>query len=106
MHGYAEIKGHQFRIVPGEEIKVPSLDVEEGSQYDISNILMYDDGKMQLFGEDCKKYVAKATVLSHGREAKIIVFKKKRRKDYKVKNGHRQGFTSLMINDIVMLKEN
>ena len=105
MYGYAEIKGHQFRIVPGEEIKVPSIDAEEGSQYDILAILMYDDGKKQLFGEDCKKFVAKATVLSHGRDDKVIVFKKKRRKGYKVKNGHRQGFTALMINEIVKSKE-
>jgi len=106
MHGYAEIKGHQFRIVPGEEIKVPSLDMEAGSRYEISNILMYDDGEKQLFGEDCKEFVAKATVVAHGRDEKVIVFKKKRRNDYRVKNGHRQGFTSLMIDDIVKSKEN
>ena len=105
MYGYAEIKGHQFRIVPGEEIKVPSIDVEEGSQYDISNFLMYDDGKKQLFGTDCKNISAKATILSHGRNGKIIIFKKKRRKGYQVSNGHRQGYTALMINEIVKKKE-
>ena len=105
MFGYAEIKGRQYRLAPGEMVKVPSLPVAEGEKYDIAPLLMFNDGQAAMFGGDCAGYTAKATVMRHGREAKIIVFKKKRRVDYRVKRGHRQGFTLLRIDEIVKDKE-
>lgn len=105
MYGYAVIKGHQYRIVPGEEIKVPQLEINEGGQFDISPILMLNDGKEVMFGSACAGFIARATVLSHGRDNKITVFKKKRRKGYKVSRGHRQGFTAIRINEIVKTEE-
>ncbi|NQS98855.1 MAG: 50S ribosomal protein L21 [candidate division Zixibacteria bacterium] len=105
MYGYAEIKGHQFRLIPGEEIEVPAFEVEVGGEIDISPLLVFADGEQTFFGGDCAGFTAKATVIAHGKYPKIIIFKKKRRKGYKVTRGHRQKFTTLRIDEIVKIEE-
>lgn len=105
MYAYAEIKGHQFRLEPGKEIKVPLFKNEPGDTIEIAPLSAYNDGKTSLFGEDCKDFSAKATVVSHGRDPKILVFHKKRRKGYKKSQGHRQDFTTLKIDEIVKAQE-
>lgn len=101
MYAYAEIKGHQFRLTPGEEIEVPLFTNEVGENIEISPLLLYNDGKKSLFGPDCQGFTAKATVTAHGRSPKIIVFRKKKRKGFKVSNGHRQDFTKIRVDEIV-----
>jgi large subunit ribosomal protein L21 len=90
---YAIIKtgGRQFPVEAGQTIKVPKISAEEGAKLDLE-ALVVGEGSGAAFGGKIP-----ATVLRHGRGEKIIIFKKKRRKQYKRKKGHRQGFTELRI---------
>ncbi len=92
---YAIIKtgGKQFAVESGQTLRVPTISEKEGKKVDIA-ALMVGEGKDAKFGGDA---TIKATVVGHGRADKIIVFKKKRRKQYKRKRGHRQGFTEIKI---------
>ncbi len=95
---YAIIKtgGKQFSVEAGQTLRVPSIaDKKEGEKVDIEALLVANKGEVSLGGA-----TVKATVLGHGRADKIIVFKKKRRKQYKRKQGHRQGFTEIKIEKI------
>lgn len=101
MYAIARIAGKQFRIEPEGRVKVPRLSAEVDSSYEITEILMTSDGGKVLVGTPLVEGItATAKVLSHGRDPKIIVFRKKRRKGFKVKKGHRQGFTLLQIENI------
>ena len=74
---------------------------EEGADVEFSHVLLVDnDGKVQVGSPIVKGMKVSAKVLEHVKGDKIVVFKKKRRKGYKVKNGHRQQFTKLLINSI------
>lgn len=88
--------GKQFSVEAGQTLRVPSIaDKKEGEKVDIEALLVANDGKISLGGA-----TVKATVVGHGKADKIIVFKKKRRKQYKRKQGHRQGFTEIKIEKI------
>lgn len=95
---YAVIKtgGKQFAVAEGQTVRVPSLEGKEGSKVDIQ-ALVVGEGKSATIGGDA---TISATVVGHGKDDKIIVFKKKRRKQYKRKQGHRQGFTEIKIEKI------
>ncbi|HJS50949.1 MAG TPA: 50S ribosomal protein L21 [Pyrinomonadaceae bacterium] len=90
---YAIIKtgGKQFPVEAGQTLRVPSIDADEGKKVDIDALVV--DGKVGAA-------TVAATVIGHGRGEKIIVFKKKRRKQYKRKQGHRQGYTEIKIDKI------
>jgi large subunit ribosomal protein L21 len=94
---YAIIKtgGKQFAVEDGQTIRIPSLEGKEGAKVDIP-ALVVGGGKDAKIGEGS----VKATVVGHGRGEKIIVFKKKRRKQYKRTQGHRQGYTEIKIDKI------
>jgi large subunit ribosomal protein L21 len=95
---YAIIKtgGKQFSVEAGQTLRVPSIaDKKEGEKVDIEALMVGNGDKVTLGGA-----TVKATVVGHGRADKIIVFKKKRRKQYKRKQGHRQGFTEIKIEKI------
>ncbi|MDI6451959.1 50S ribosomal protein L21 [Peloplasma aerotolerans] len=99
---YAVIKtgGKQVRVSEGQEIYVEKLDVEAGENYEFTEVLMIG-GEKTVIGTpvvDGAKVVAK--VLKHGRGKKIIVFKYKVRKKYRLKQGHRQSYTKLVIESI------
>jgi large subunit ribosomal protein L21 len=101
---YAIIKtgGKQFRVEEGATIRVPSIDKRAGEAVELDALMLAGgDGKTKVGStlEDGGARVA-ATVVDHGRDDKIIVFKKKRRKHYKRKQGHRQGYTTLKIDSI------
>lgn len=88
--------GKQFSVEAGQTLRVPSLaDKKEGDKIDIEALFVANDGKFTIGGA-----TVKATVVGHGKADKIIVFKKKRRKQYKRKQGHRQGFTEIKIEKI------
>lgn len=88
--------GKQFSVETGETLRVPSMaDKKEGDKVDIEALFVADGDKITVGGATIK-----ATVLGHGRADKIIVFKKKRRKQYKRKQGHRQGYTEIKIEKI------
>ncbi len=100
---YAVVKtgGKQYKVTKGEVIKVEKLDAEVGSEVDLQDVLMVIDGDSIRVGSPIlENATVKAKVLEHGKDKKVIVFKKKRRKGYKKKRGHRQHFTTLEIRDV------
>tara|TARA_B100000963_G_scaffold358163_1_gene382116 strand:- start:1718 stop:2032 length:315 start_codon:yes stop_codon:yes gene_type:complete len=101
MYAVVEIAGQQFRVEKGQEIFVHRLDAEEGSSISFDQVLMKSKGgKVELGQPVLEKASVKAKVLEHVKGDKVIVFKKKRRKGYRVKNGHRQAFTKIAIEGI------
>ncbi len=98
MYAIVEIAGQQFKVEKDQQIFVHRLDIEEGSKVDFDKVLLMDDsGKVNVGAPDIKGARVTAKVLEHMKGDKVIVFKKKRRKGYKVKNGHRQYLTKLEI---------
>jgi large subunit ribosomal protein L21 len=97
---YAVIKtgGKQFVVEKGARVRIPSVGAETGESIELSAILMGGEGKSgaPVVGET----KVSATVVDHGKSPKIVVFKKKRRKHYKRKQGHRQGYTTITIDSI------
>ena len=101
MYAIVNISGKQFRAVKGKSLKVPSQNTEVGKKLSYDQVLLTNDnGKVQIGNPFIKNFKVSATVLENGRDKKIIVFKKKRRKGYKRKNGHRQGFSLIQIDSI------
>jgi large subunit ribosomal protein L21 len=91
----------QYKVTKSSKIKVEKLDAKEGENLDISDVLLVNDGKDTKIGEpvlEGAKVVAK--VVEHVRDPKIVIFKKKRRQNYRRKHGHRQEHTVLEITDI------
>ena len=95
---YAIIRtgGKQFPVNEGQTLRVPTIEAEEGNKVDLE-ALVVGEGKDAKFGGSA---TVSATVVGHGKGDKVIVFKKKRRKQYKRKQGHRQGFTEIKIEKI------
>jgi len=94
------IAGQQFKVSEGQEIFVHRLDASEGDSVSFDDVLLTTDGDNVNIGTPTLSQSVKATVLEHVRGDKVIVFKKKRRKGYKKKNGHRQSFTKIKIDSI------
>tara|TARA_B110000263_G_C15060765_1_gene397336 strand:- start:149 stop:613 length:465 start_codon:yes stop_codon:yes gene_type:complete len=101
MYAIVEIAGQQFKASKNDKLFVHRLPEKEGDKVSFENVLLIDDGKKVKVGAP-KISGAKvnAKILSHLKGDKIIVFKKKRRKGYRVKNGHRQFFTELLIESV------
>ena len=101
MYAIVDIAGKQYKVVKDQEIFAPLMKEEEGADVEFIHVLLVDnDGKVQVGSPIVKGMKVSAKVLEHVKGDKIVVFKKKRRKGYKVKNGHRQQFTKLLINSI------
>jgi len=101
MYAVVKIKNQQFRVTPDTKIQVPLLADEVGASLTFDEVLMFTDGDDVKVGTPTVAGASVAAeVLSHGRSRKIIVFKKKRRKNYRRKNGHRQLYTEIMITGI------
>jgi len=102
---YAIIRtgGKQFRVEPGMALRVPSLLGDAGASIEFNDVLLGSDGSAVHTGVPSLAG-AKVTgeIVKHGRGEKIVVFKFKRRKNYARKQGHRQGFTEVRINDITL----
>ena len=98
MYAIVEIAGQQFKIEQDQQIFVHRLEAKEGSKVDFDKVLLMDNaGKVNVGAPVIKGAKVTAKVLEHLKGDKVIVFKKKRRKGYKVKNGHRQYLTKLEI---------
>lgn len=98
MYAIVEIAGQQFKVEEGKNIFVHRLDVEEGKKIDFDKVLLIEDeGKITIGEPTIKDAVVEGKVLDNVRGDKVIVFKKKRKKGYRIKNGHRQNFTRIEI---------
>ena len=101
MYAIVEIAGQQFKVEKDQQIFVHRLQAKEGSKVDFDQVLLMDDsGKVIIGAPVIKGAKVTAKVLEHLKDDKVIVFKKKRRKGYKIKNGHRQYLTKLEIQKI------
>jgi large subunit ribosomal protein L21 len=100
---YAVIKtgGKQYRVVPGEKLKVEKLAGDVGSDIVIDQVLMVADGDSVTVGAPVVAGASvTATVVSHGRHDKVMIFKMRRRKHYRKTQGHRQDYTEIQIQQI------
>lgn len=100
---YAVIKtgGKQYRVTAGEKIKVEQIPADVGSQITIDQVLMVGEGESVKIGTPVVAGASvTASVVSHGRHDKVKIFKMRRRKHYMKRQGHRQNYTELEINDI------
>jgi large subunit ribosomal protein L21 len=103
MYAVFRTGGKQFRAEPGKKIRVPSLEVEPGESITFDDVLLASDGTEVQVGSPVLAGVkVTAEVVRHGRDRKIIVFKRKRRKNYRRKKGHRQGFTEIRVDEILV----
>ncbi len=101
MYAIVDIAGKQYKVSEGAKLKVASLDKNTGENVSFDKVLLTDNGKSVKVGTPTLKGVnINATILEHGRERKILIYKKKRRKGYQRKNGHRQGYTLIEITKI------
>jgi large subunit ribosomal protein L21 len=101
MYAVVKIKGQQFRVEPGRKLQVPLLASEVGTSVTFDEVLLLTDGEDVKVGQpNVEGASVAAEVLRHGRSRKITVFKRKRRKNYKRKKGHRQPFTEVSITSI------
>tara|TARA_R110002051_G_scaffold317744_1_gene399272 strand:- start:1405 stop:1932 length:528 start_codon:yes stop_codon:yes gene_type:complete len=102
MYAIVEIAGQQFKVAKDQKVYVHRLQDEEGSKVTFDNVLLLEDGKDITIGAPAIDGAAvEAKVVKHLKGDKVIVFKKKRRKGYKKKNGHRQYLTEIRIESIV-----
>ncbi len=105
MYAIVEIAGQQFKVEKGKKVFVHRLANPEGEQIMFDKVFLTDnEGDVKVGVPVVKDAVVTAKVVSHLKGDKVIVFKKKRRKGYKKKNGHRQFFTELMIEDVTVGK--
>ena len=105
MYAVVEIQGSQFKVSKNQKLYVNRLEGKEGTKVSFNNVLLVDDdGKVRVGMPNVSGAVVEAKIVSHQKDDKVIVFKKKRRKGYKVKNGHRQLLTELLIEKISQKK--
>ena len=103
MYAVFRTGGNQFRAEPGRQIRVPSLAAEPGDTVEFDDVLLTsgDDG-ISVGSPLVEGAKVKAEVLRHGKDTKVIVFKRKRRKGYRKNQGHRQKFTEIRVEDVVI----
>ncbi|PKP38403.1 MAG: 50S ribosomal protein L21 [Bacteroidetes bacterium HGW-Bacteroidetes-15] len=102
MYAIVDIAGQQFKVQKDQKIFVHRLEAEEGTEMNFDKILLVDnDGKVTIGSPTVENAKVTAKVLDHVKGDKVIIFKKKRRKGYKLKKGHRQQFTQIQIEEIV-----
>jgi len=102
MYAIVEIAGQQFKVEKDNKVFVHRLNAEEGDTLEFEKVLLVDnDGKVTVGTPIVKGAKVTAKVLSHLKGDKVIVFKKKRRKGYRVRNGHRQYLTQIQVETIV-----
>ena len=106
MYAIVEIAGQQFKVQKDQKVYVHRLEAKEGSKVEFDNVLLIDDnGNVNVGAPAVEGAKVTAKVETHVKGDKVIVFKKKRRKGYKKKNGHRQSFTELSITGIKVKKQ-
>jgi large subunit ribosomal protein L21 len=102
---YAVIKsgGKQYRVAPGQTIRLEKVAGEVGAKIELGNILLVEnDGNVQVGSPLVANARIEATVVEHDRAKKILIFKKKRKKQYRRTAGHRQDYTAVRIDNIIV----
>ena len=103
MYAIFRTAGKQFRAEPGRKLQIPSLAAEPGAKLTFDEVLLGSDGTSVRAGTPLLPGAkVMAEVVRHGKDKKIIVFKMKRRKGYARKQGHRQGYTEVRIDTVVL----
>ena len=100
MYALVEFMGKQYRAETGATLKVDKIDAEPGTALDIDTVLLLSSDTVTVGSPYVQGAKVSATVESHGKDAKIIVFKYKPKKDYRRKQGHRQQFSIIKIGEI------
>jgi large subunit ribosomal protein L21 len=101
---YAVVKtgGKQYKVAPGEKLKIEQIPADVGAEVILDQVLMVGEGESVRLGQPVVSGAAvKATVVAHGRGEKVKIFKMRRRKHYQKHQGHRQNYTELRIDSIV-----
>ena len=102
MYAVIEAGGKQLRVAPGDVIHVDTLAGDVGSEVEFGRVLaLMNDSNELVLGDGVKEARVKGTIAAHGRGDKIIVFKFKRKKQYKRTIGHRQNYTQVKVNEIL-----
>ena len=100
MYAVIETGGKQYRVTPGETVQLETLAGEVGAQVEFNRVLaVVDDGQVKT-GAATSGAIVRGTITEHDRDAKTIVFKFKRKKQYRRTIGHRQNYTRVQINEI------
>ncbi|MFK7937503.1 MAG: 50S ribosomal protein L21 [Saprospiraceae bacterium] len=102
MFAIVTIAGQQFKVEEGQEIFVHRLEAKEGDSVSFDQVNLVDDNGSLSVGKPVLDAKVTATVLGHQKGDKVIIFKKKRRKGYRKKNGHRQSFTKIKVDSIAL----
>lgn len=101
MYAIVDIAGKQFKVAKDQYIYAPKMEGETGANVSFDNVLLLDkDGSVEVGAPSVKGVKVSGKILEHVKGNKVIIFKKKRRKGYTVKNGHRQQFTKVQIESI------
>jgi len=103
MYAIIETGGKQYCVKPGDEVHIERIPTGVGEEVEISSVLMYgDEERLSVGTPTVENVTVKGHVVAHGRHKKVTVFKMKRRKDYRRKQGHRQPYTILKIDEIAV----
>lgn len=100
MYAIIETGGKQYRIAEGAELNIECLKVESGSEVTLDKVLFVSGDEPKVGTPYLEGATVVAEVVEHGRGEKLLVFKKKRRKDYRLMQGHRQDYTRIKIKSI------
>lgn len=101
MYAIVDISGKQFKVEKDQYIYAPKMEGEAGSAVTLDKVLLIDNGgKVEVGAPNVQGANISGKIMEHVKGDKVIVFKKKRRKGYTVKNGHRQQYTKLLIENI------
>ncbi|HZY10495.1 MAG TPA: 50S ribosomal protein L21 [Bacteroidota bacterium] len=101
MFAVVDVAGQQVKVSPSEKLFVPNLKEEIGNIVKFDHVLLYvDDSNVKIGNPFVKNISVEAKILGHRKDEKVIVFKKKRRKGYRVRRGHRQQYTEIEITKI------
>ena len=102
MYAVIDSGGHQYRVTEGEVVHLQKIEGKAGQVVDFPKIIAIGAGEsIETLPSNLGKAQVKGVIVDQGRDKKIVVFKKKRRKNYRRKNGHRQYFTAVRITEIV-----
>jgi large subunit ribosomal protein L21 len=102
MYAVIESGGKQYRVAPGDSVRVETLAGEVGSAVEFGRVIAVSNASNELStGADVANVRVTGTIASHGRGEKVLVFKFKRKKQYKRTIGHRQNYTQVTVNEIL-----